>query len=59
MRNHDYWVYILTNKRNATLYIGITNNIVRRLSQHRSGEMEGFSKRYDLNRLVWLEHFAT
>ena len=57
MRNHDYWVYILTNKRNRTLYVGITDNIVRRLSQRRSGEVEGFSKRYDLNRLVWLEHF--
>jgi len=59
MRNHDYWVYILTNKQGATLYIGITNNIVRRLSQHRSGEVEGFTKRYHLNRLVWLEHFRT
>ncbi|PYI45713.1 MAG: hypothetical protein DMF10_07110 [Verrucomicrobia bacterium] len=36
MRNHDYWVYILTNKQGTTLYIGITNTISRRLSQHRS-----------------------
>ncbi|MGH7984041.1 MAG: GIY-YIG nuclease family protein [Candidatus Udaeobacter sp.] len=57
MRNHDYWVYILTNKRCTTLYIGITNNIVRRLSQHRRGEVEGFTKHYQLNRLVWVEHF--
>ena len=57
MRNHDYWVYILTNKRRTTLYIGITNNIVRRLNQHGSGEVEGFTKHYHLNRLVWLEHF--
>ena len=55
MRNHDYWVYILTNKRCTTLYIGITNNILRRLYQHRQGEVEGFTKRYHLNRLVWLD----
>ena len=57
MRNHDYWVYILTNKHCTTLYIGMTNNIARRLYQHRYGEVNGFTKRYHLNRLVWLEHF--
>ena len=46
MRNDDYWVYI-----------GITNDITRRLYQHRYGEAEGFTKLYHLNRLVWLEHF--
>jgi putative endonuclease len=39
------------------LYIGITNNIQRRLYQHGSGEVEGFTKRYRLSRVVWLEHF--
>jgi len=39
------------------LYIGITNNIQRRFYQHRYGEVEGFAKRYRLNRVVWLEHF--
>ena len=57
MRNHDYWVYILTNKGDTTLHIGITNNISRRLYQHRFGEVEGFTQRYHLNRLVWVEHF--
>ena len=57
MRDHDYWVYILTSKRGTTLYIGITKNIMRRLYQHRTGEADGFAKRYHLNRLVWLEHF--
>ena|SRR5215471_6452031 len=56
MRNHDYWVYILTNKSRTTLYIGVTNNITLRLYQHRYGDVEGFAKRYRLN-LVWLEHF--
>ena len=57
VRNHDYWVYILTNKHCTTLYIGITNNIARRLGQHRCGEVDCFTKRYHLNRLVWIEHF--
>jgi putative endonuclease len=57
MRNHDYWVYILTNKGCTTLYIGITNNITRRLHQHRYGDAEGFAKRYNLSRVVWLEYF--
>jgi putative endonuclease len=57
MRNHDYWVYILTNKHCTTLYIGVTNNLTRRLSQHRRAEAAGFTKRYRLNRLVWFEHF--
>ncbi|MGE5213492.1 MAG: GIY-YIG nuclease family protein [Nitrospirota bacterium] len=57
IRDHDYWVYILANKHQTTLYIGITNNVQRRLYQHRCGEVEGFAKRYHLNRLVWVEHF--
>ena len=57
MRNHDYWVYILTNKHCTTLYIGITNNISRRLFKHRYRDGEGFAKRYPLNRVVWIEHF--
>ena len=57
MRNHDYWVYILTNKHCTTLYIGITNALERRLWQHRWGDAEGFAQRYHLNRLVWFEHF--
>ena len=57
MRNHDYWVYILTSKSCTTLYIGITNSPSRRLYQHRYGEVEGFAKRYHLHRLVWFGHF--
>src|SRR2546423_15421309 len=58
MRSHDYRVYILTSKHSTTLYIGTTNNLTRRLSQRRRGETEGFTKRYQLNRLVWVEHFC-
>jgi putative endonuclease len=57
MRNHDYWVYIITNKQKRTLYIGMTNDLERRMSEHKRGEIEGFSQRYRLTRLVWFEHF--
>jgi putative endonuclease len=57
MRSHNYWVYIFTNKYCTTLYIGMTHNIARRLYQHGYGEVNGFTKRYHLNRVVWLEHF--
>ena len=51
MRDHDYWVYIVTNKTNSTLYIGMTNDLERRMAEHRSGEVKGFTQRYSLNRL--------
>jgi len=57
MREHNYYVYILTNKHRTTLYIGMTNNLEYRVAQHRSGEVEGFTQRYQLKHLVWFEHF--
>jgi len=48
-----YFVYILTNKKNGVLYIGVTNDISRRIYQHKKGTFEGFSKRYNLKKLVW------
>ena len=53
----EYYVYIMTNKGRTTLYIGVTNSLMRRVSQHRSGEIDGFSKRYNTNRLVYYERF--
>lgn len=51
------WIYILTNKRNSTLYIGVTSNLGQRIWQHREGLIEGFTKRYGLKTLVWYHHF--
>ena len=48
-------VYILASKRNGTLYIGVTSDLPGRIHQHRSGTIEGFSKRYDVKTLVWYE----
>ena len=52
-------VYILTSKRNGTLYIGVTSNLLGRLQKHREGLMEGFTKDYGVKRLVWFEQHAT
>lgn len=48
-------VYILTNQRNGTLYIGVTSNLVQRIWQHKQEEVEGFSARYGLHWLVYFE----
>jgi len=49
------WVYIVANRPNGVLYIGVTADIVRRVHQHRTGELEGFTKRYRVHRLVRFE----
>ena len=48
-------LYIITNKPRATLYIGVTSDLVQRIWQHKNGLIEGFSKRYGLKMLVWFE----
>jgi putative endonuclease len=50
------WVYILTNRPNGILYIGVTSDLVRRTAEHRAGEVNGFTKRYGLKELVYFEH---
>ena len=51
-----YFVYIMTN-RSRTLYIGVTNNLVRRVREHKTGIGSGFTAKYKLNRLVYFERF--
>jgi len=48
-------VYIISNKRNGTLYIGVTSALVKRVWEHKNNLVEGFSKRYGLHQLVWHE----
>ena len=48
-------VYIMANKRNGTLYTGVTSNLIQRVYQHREGILPGFSARYACKRLVWYE----
>jgi putative endonuclease len=49
------WVYLMTNRRNGTLYLGVTSDLARRAWEHREGTVPGFTKRYGLTRLVWYE----
>ena len=49
------YVYIMTNKPNGTLYIGVTNNLVRRVWEHKNKVVEGFTKKYNIDRLVYYE----
>ncbi len=55
----DYWVYILTNQPRSTLYVGVTNDLVRRVYEHREGLAKGFTKRYRLKMLVYFERYDT
>jgi putative endonuclease len=48
-------VYILASKRNGTLYVGVTSDLVKRVWEHRNNLVEGFTKRYGLHQLVWYE----
>jgi putative endonuclease len=49
------WVYIMTNRPNGTLYVGVTSNLARRALEHRCGAVEGFTCHYGLTRLVYAE----
>lgn len=51
----QYYVYIMASKRNGTIYIGVTNNLTRRVYEHKKGLVEGFTKKYDVKNLVYYE----
>jgi len=51
----SYYVYLLASKRNGTLYVGMTNDLSRRLHEHKHGLVDGFTKKYAVHRLVWYE----
>ena len=54
-RQRGGWVYLITNKPNGVLYTGVTSNIARRAWEHRKGVADGFTKRYDIKRIVYIE----
>ena len=59
MSERSYYVYILTNAVRTVLYIGMTNNLIRRVYEHREKFVDGFTKRYQFDRLVYHEAFST
>jgi len=58
-QERTYYIYILASGPSGTLYTGMTNNLARRVYEHREGLVEGFTKRYGVKRLVYFETFAT
>ena len=55
----SFYVYILTSRRNGTLYTGMTDDLVRRVWQHRTGAVPGFTNEYGVKTLVWYEQHET
>lgn len=51
----NYYVYLLANRRNGALYVGVTRDLVRRMYEHREGLADGFTRRYGIKRLVWFD----
>jgi putative endonuclease len=56
-KERSFWVYILANKIGGTLYIGVTSDLVRRVYEHREKTADGFTKKYDVDKLVYFEQF--
>ena len=54
-----FFVYILASRRNGTLYIGVTSNLARRISEHKAGLVPGFTRQYEVNRLVYFAQFES
>ena len=57
---HDrFFVYMMCNKTNKVLYVGVTNNLERRVNEHKSDTIEGFTKRYRVHKLVYCEEYSS
>ncbi len=55
MQNKTYYVYILASRRNGRLYVGVTNDLTRRIQEHKQGISDGFTKKYKIHNLVYYE----
>ena len=54
-----YFVYLLANQKNGTLYIGVTNDLIRRVHEHKQHGVDGFTSRYEIDRLVWFDQTSS
>ncbi len=57
--NNGGHVYILANRRQGALYAGVTSDLPLRIGQHRGGDLGGFTRRYEIKRLMWFQHFES
>jgi putative endonuclease len=55
--NKQFYVYIMTNKNNTVLYTGVTNDLIRRVFEHKNKFLEGFTKKYNIGKLVFYEAY--
>jgi putative endonuclease len=58
MRDHRYFVYIVASRPRGVLYTGVTNELVRRVGEHIDGRMIGFTRKYQVKKLVWFEEYG-
>ncbi|MFH1188179.1 MAG: GIY-YIG nuclease family protein [bacterium] len=58
MNNHNYYVYINTNQRHSVFYIGVTDNLQRRQYEHKNKLISGFTKKYNVDKLVYYKYFT-
>ncbi|MCX6795872.1 MAG: GIY-YIG nuclease family protein [Candidatus Falkowbacteria bacterium] len=58
MKDKKYFVYILTSQKNGTLYIGVTDNLIRRIQEHKEGLIDGFTKKYKVSKLMYYETYG-
>ena len=59
LQGMTYFVYILASQRNGTLYVGVTNNLGRRIHEHREKIIEGFTSQYNVTKLVWFDQTSS
>jgi putative endonuclease len=57
MMTNQYYVYIMTNRRNTVLYVGVTNDLIKRVYEHKTKMVDGFTKKYNIVKLVYYEVF--
>lgn len=57
MRNYSFYVYITTNRNHTVLYTGVTNDLARRINEHKNKIYKGFTSKYNVDELVYYEHF--